>query len=85
LDEATASVDSDTESRLQRALEGLLRGRTALIIAHRLSTVQFADRIVVMRQGAIVEQGTHSALLRQGGYYAKLHALHFARGLTPAD
>lgn len=85
LDEATASVDSDTESRLQRALEGLLRGRTALIIAHRLSTVQFADRIVVMRQGAIVEQGTHSALLRQGGYYAKLHALHFARGITPAD
>ncbi|HEY4156747.1 MAG TPA: ABC transporter ATP-binding protein, partial [Polyangiaceae bacterium] len=79
LDEATASIDSDTEARLQRALEALLEGRTALVIAHRLSTVRSVDRILVMRKGCIVEQGTHGELLAQGGLYAKLHTLQFAR------
>jgi ATP-binding cassette subfamily B protein len=79
LDEATASVDSDTEARIQRALDELLKGRTALIIAHRLSTVRAADRILCFQRGRLVEQGTHQELLRAGGLYAKLHRLHFAR------
>ncbi|HVW30193.1 MAG TPA: ABC transporter ATP-binding protein [Polyangiaceae bacterium] len=79
LDEATASVDSDTESRIQRALDELMKGRTALIIAHRLSTVRAADRILVFQRGHLVEQGSHLELLRAGGLYAKLHRLHFAR------
>ena len=80
LDEATASVDSDTEARLQRALDAVLAGRTALVIAHRLSTINAADRIVVFHKGVVVEQGTHEELLAQGGVYAKLHRLQFARG-----
>jgi len=79
LDEATANVDSETESRLQRAVEGALSGRTALVIAHRLSTIRKADRIVVFHKGQIVEQGTHDELLEKEGVYAKLHALQFAR------
>ncbi|MCB9608124.1 MAG: ABC transporter ATP-binding protein [Polyangiaceae bacterium] len=78
LDEATASVDSDTEARLQRALERLMEGRTAMIIAHRLSTVRAADRIVVFHKGHVVEQGNHEELLALGGLYAKLYQLHFA-------
>lgn len=77
LDEATASVDSNTEGRMQRALEALLKGRTALIIAHRLSTIQSADRILTFHQGRLVENGTHDELLTRGGIYAKLHGLHF--------
>ncbi len=75
LDEATASVDPDTERRLQRALVPLLEGRTALVIAHRLSTIRSADRILVLQRGVIVEQGRHEQLLGAGGLYARLHAL----------
>jgi ATP-binding cassette subfamily B protein len=82
LDEATASIDSDTESRLQRALTELLKGRTALVIAHRLSTIRSADRILVLRAGKLVEQGTHEELLRHDGLYAKLHELQFSREHT---
>jgi ATP-binding cassette subfamily B multidrug efflux pump len=79
LDEATASVDSDTESRLQRAVDELMKERTALIIAHRLSTIRAADRIAVMQNGAVVEQGSHQELVAKDGLYRRLHQLHFAR------
>ncbi|HEY4118232.1 MAG TPA: ATP-binding cassette domain-containing protein, partial [Byssovorax sp.] len=79
LDEATANVDSDTEARLQRALDGAMEGRTALIIAHRLSTIRAVDRIVVFHKGHVVEQGTHEDLLAKGGVYARLHRLQFAK------
>ncbi len=84
LDEATASIDSDTESRLSRALAELLRGRTALIIAHRLSTVRAADRILVMQRGRLVEQGSHDQLIALGGLYARLHELQFSRAERPS-
>lgn len=79
LDEATASVDSNTEATLQRALEGVLRDRTALIIAHRLSTIRRCDRIVVVHRGRIEEEGAHEALLAKGGIYAKLYRLQFSK------
>ncbi|UQA59676.1 ABC transporter ATP-binding protein [Polyangium aurulentum] len=79
LDEATANVDSDTESRLQKAVWAAMQGRTALIIAHRLSTIRAVDRIVVFHKGRVVEQGSHDALLAAGGAYAKLYQLQFAR------
>jgi ATP-binding cassette subfamily B multidrug efflux pump len=79
LDEATANIDSDTEARLQRALEALLVGRTAVIIAHRLSTIRRADRIVVFHKGRVVEQGAHEELLELGGLYARLHEIQFGK------
>lgn len=78
LDEATASIDSDTEARLQTALQVVMRGRTALVIAHRLSTIQAADRIVVFHKGRVVENGTHDELIARGGVYARLYELQFA-------
>lgn len=77
LDEATASVDPKTESQIQRALHELLEGRTAIVIAHRLSTVRDADGILVVQGGRIVERGRHDELLAAGGVYADLHALQF--------
>ena len=80
LDEATASVDSTSEELIQEGVHRLLVGRTALVIAHRLSTVRDADRIVVISQGRVVEQGSHDQLLAQGGEYARLYCLQFDCG-----
>ena len=77
LDEATSSVDTRTESRIQRAMNNLMKGRTSFIIAHRLSTIKDVDLILVMRDGAIVEQGTHSELLEKDGFYAELYNSQF--------
>ncbi|TCS78468.1 ATP-binding cassette subfamily B protein [Tepidibacillus fermentans] len=77
LDEATSSVDTRTEIRIQKAMNNLMRNRTSFIIAHRLSTIRDADLILVMNQGNIVEQGTHEELLRKGGFYAKLYTSQF--------
>ena len=76
-DEATSSVDTRTELKIQRAMDELMRTRTSFVIAHRLSTIKDADLILVMRDGDIVESGTHEALLRQGGFYAELYNSQF--------
>jgi len=77
LDEATSSLDAASERMVQQGLEALESGRTTLAIAHRLATVQHADRIVVIDRGAIVAQGTHAELMRQDGLYASLARLQF--------
>ena len=74
LDEATSAVDPATEVRVQRAIDGLTRGRTSVAIAHRLSTAEAADEVVVVDRGRIVERGPHHILVQQGGVYAGLHA-----------
>jgi len=75
LDEATSALDAESERRIQQALGVLREGRTCLIVAHRLSTIEACDRIVVVDQGQIVEQGSHKELLAAGGLYARLHRL----------
>ena len=83
LDEATSSVDSYSEEIIQTAIDTLTKGKTSIIIAHRLATVKNADRIVVMHKGDIVEQGTHDELLKfKDGYYAKLYDVQFAEELA---
>ncbi len=79
LDEATSSIDTRTEIRVQQAFEQLMEGRTSFVVAHRLSTIQTADRILVMKDGNIIEQGTHEQLLDEGGFYADLYSSQFAQ------
>ncbi|SEL68924.1 ABC transporter ATP-binding protein [Streptacidiphilus jiangxiensis] len=85
LDEATSSVDTRTEVLIQRAMAKLRAGRTAFVIAHRLSTIRDADTILVMENGAIVEQGDHASLLEQGGAYARLYQAQFAQAVAEVD
>ena len=77
LAEATSSVDTRTEELIQKAMDRLMKGRTSFVIAHRLSTIRDADLILVMREGDIVEQGTHEELLAKGGFYADLYNSQF--------
>lgn len=79
LDEATSSVDTRTEERIQAAMDNLMRGRTSFVIAHRLSTIRDADLILVMKDGDIIEQGTHDSLLAEGGFYANLYNSQFEK------
>ena len=87
LDEPTSSLDSEAEAKVQTALEGLMRGRTVLMIAHRLSTVKKADLICVLDQGRIVEIGRHEELVAKGGLYTRLHRTQFgiAGGYSEAE
>src|SRR5678816_507585 len=84
LDEATSSLDSESERLVQDALETLMEGRTTFVIAHRLSTVRRADRIVVLDEGRIIEEGTHEALLANAGLYKQLHDIQFRDIPAPA-
>ena len=78
LDEATSSIDIRTEHRIQRAFIKLMKNKTSFIIAHRLSTIKSSDIILVMKQGNIIEQGSHSELMAKGGFYAELYNSQFA-------
>ena len=78
LDEATAHLDSENEVAVQNALAVALRGRTSIVVAHRLSTIRQADQILVLDDGRIVQRGTHDSLLAQGGLYAELYGLQFS-------
>ena len=80
LDEATSALDAESERAVQHAVEALAEGRTTLIIAHRLATVKRADRIVVLQEGRVVAEGTHGALVAEGGLYARLARLQFTDG-----
>ena len=78
LDEATSNVDTRTELKIQQAMDELMSGRTSFVIAHRLSTIKNADLILVMKEGDIIESGTHDELLAAGGFYADLYNSQFA-------
>ena len=77
LDEATSSIDTRTEIRIQKAFATMMQGRTSFIVAHRLSTIMEADTILVMKDGNIIEQGTHETLLAKGGFYTTLYNSQF--------
>ena len=78
MDEATSSIDTRTEMKIQDAFNKLMKGKTSFIVAHRLSTIQNSDIILVMKDGNVIEKGTHSELLRKNGFYAQLYNSQFA-------
>ena len=78
LDEATANIDSYTERQIQKALQTLLEGRTGMVIAHRLATIRGADRIIVLQNGELIEQGNHDQLMEKNGLYARLYNMNYA-------
>ncbi|WP_245559238.1 lipid A export permease/ATP-binding protein MsbA [Chitiniphilus shinanonensis] len=80
LDEATSALDTESERKVQSALENLMKSRTTVVIAHRLSTIENVDRILVLREGRVIESGRHTDLLAQGGIYAQMHAAQFSEG-----
>ena len=82
LDEATSSVDTRTELKIQEAMDNLMKGRTSFVIAHRLSTIRDADLILVLKDGNIIESGTHDELLKKNGFYADLYNSQFEQGGT---
>ena len=79
LDEATSSIDTRTEIKIQNAFAKMMQGRTSFIVAHRLSTIREADIILVMKDGSVIEQGNHDELLEKNGFYAKLYNSQFAK------
>ena len=79
LDEATSSIDTRTEMRIQKAFASMMQGRTSFIVAHRLSTIESADVILVMKGGKIIEQGSHQELFQKNGFYATLYERQFAK------
>ena len=85
LDEATSALDNESERFIQAALESVMQNRTTFVVAHRLSTIERADRIVVMDAGEIVEQGTHAELLAKGAHYANLYSMQFRDELQDAS
>ena len=86
MDEATANVDTETEQLIQEALETLMKKRTTIMVAHRLSTIQHADNIIVLDHGQIIESGTHQELLTQNGIYRKLYELQkYDDEIKPSD
>ena len=80
MDEATSALDAESESMIMRNMKDILKGRTAIIIAHRLSTVRYADRVIVLEEGRIVEDGVHAGLLKKNGYYAQLFGSQIESG-----
>ena len=85
LDEATSALDNETEIKIQKALDDLAHNRTSLIIAHRLSTIKNADRILVLTENGIVEQGTHDELMEKGGIYHRLYQAQFKDFISEDD